>query len=1354
MKHFQESCAGSRCRRHPRQYDGSGRAAHVRSGVRTIALAMLITVGAATSIQSAMPSQAVAAPSAAAVMPADGGPVLGYGVGDSYLAGEGNHPYEEPCHRSFVWSAPALLAAKYSNRLAMTNLACTGATSEELITFQVPHIDPKARLVVLMVGGDDVEFGPDMTACVIGDCSTIDKSGELAAEGSNLDTVFSQIHRQASNATVFAIPYPPLVGNGTQCPPWLSPAEQAWIKRNETALNGILATAAARAVPPARVVGGLSVFANHDLCSPDSWFWPVTLNTVLSAGLQGFLHPTPAGQAALGALLEQEILRDAASLLRDPGQVPGPGTGEVPPTAPPPAPDSYSVSASLGVNVRSGPNTTSAVVHNLAYRTAVRVICQTMGEPVQGSPVWDAVAGGYVADYYLSTPGVGVYSPGLPTCDQPGGPPTLPPPTPRRTQPATGTLVCSGDDLTGTCITVTQDNGDIGLTPPGSAGSVWPAPGQVVRVYQWKDAGGACLATQPGTALLHISTTQVSRAAGSIYFGAGPCPQDRNTGHSDAPLVLCNGSNWAGTCAQSTTGISDLTTVGLNDAVTSLRVPPGHWLCVYEARQFAGRAIRYTSDAADLTGSPLAGLISSVDIDAPDCQSLPANLDANTSYGCSGTNFTGCVALTGDIGQLDDIRALGGDRMQSFRPATAVTTALWSDAGMQGLCFNASGPLPDLSKVPIGARTVSSVQIGTACPKPARGDNQILWCQLPNLQGRCVVTGAINDMNTVGFGDQTGSAEGPTTFSVGSNENLNGPCLQLSGEVDDFSRLAIGSRTVSSGYPDGRCTNPVTPPPDRLRVFSDSDYRGPTADYPWGADIDDVPRNSGIFTGSWLMPQGWIASAYTQPYGGGRCVTLVGGTVALGATALTGDTLRGLIVGRGCDGHAPPTPSLDTTPTGGAAPLTINLSATDTTDAAGQPITNTFDCGNGQTVQSSTAACIYPTPGTYTVKLTSADTSGFSGPPDTIIITVTTNQPPSCTVMAGTLTENTSGHIPLAATDAERDALTITPVTPTANLTLSAPAQDGTIVATPSVNWTGTTTVAYQVDDHHNPPVTCTTPITVVPVNQPALAGDDQATTAAATAVTTGVTHNDADPEGGALTVHPLGTPRHGSVTVNPDNTMTYTPQSNFTGTDTAAYSVTDPAGATATAVLIIDVGLPAPPLGVSAAPVSATKISINWNAVTGATKYQVLRSTTPDSGYTPIAKTAAVSFNDSTAAPATNYYYVVRTVSPSGTSLNSNEVTATTYSLPVPPTNLSCTALSATKIRLTWAPVPGGTRYQLLRSITSGGGYALIGSTTATSFIDARVSSATTYYYVARTATPIGSSQNSAEAAPVTTPG
>jgi len=59
-----------------------------------------------------------------------------------------------------------------------------------------------------------------------------------------------------------------------------------------------------------------------------------------------------------------------------------------------------------------------------------------------------------------------------------------------------------------------------------------------------------------------------------------------------------------------------------------------------------------------------------------------------------------------------------------------------------------------------------------------------------------------------------------------------------------------------------------------------------------------------------------------------------------------------------------------------------------------------------------------------------------------------------------------------------------------------------------------------------------------------------------------------------------LADPTEGTVSVNPDGTITFTPSNNYSGAVTITYTLTDPAGLSDTATLTVNVGANTPPTG------------------------------------------------------------------------------------------------------------------------------------------------------------------------------
>lgn len=100
---------------------------------------------------------------------------------------------------------------------------------------------------------------------------------------------------------------------------------------------------------------------------------------------------------------------------------------------------------------------------------------------------------------------------------------------------------------------------------------------------------------------------------------------------------------------------------------------------------------------------------------------------------------------------------------------------------------------------------------------------------------------------------------------------------------------------------------------------------------------------------------------------------------------------------------------------------------------------------------------------------------------------------------------------------------------------------------------------------------------TITDVNRAPVADDDSATTPHDMPVAVDVVANDSDPDRDALTVAGVGRPTNGMATDNLDNTVTYTPDAGFVGTDSFTYTIDDGFGASVTATVTVDVTNQAP---------------------------------------------------------------------------------------------------------------------------------------------------------------------------------
>jgi fibronectin type 3 domain-containing protein len=175
---------------------------------------------------------------------------------------------------------------------------------------------------------------------------------------------------------------------------------------------------------------------------------------------------------------------------------------------------------------------------------------------------------------------------------------------------------------------------------------------------------------------------------------------------------------------------------------------------------------------------------------------------------------------------------------------------------------------------------------------------------------------------------------------------------------------------------------------------------------------------------------------------------------------------------------------------------------------------------------------------------------------------------------------------------------------------------------------------------------------------------------------------------------------------------------------------------------------VPAAPTGLVATAGNA-QVMLVWTASTGATSYDVKRSTTNGSGYQTVSSPTTSSFTNSGLTNGTIYYYVVTAVNSSGESSASAQASATPAAAPQPPaapTGLTATAGNA-QVSLTWTASAGATSYHVKRSTTNGSGYTQIAAPTVANFLDTTVTNGTAYFYVASALNAAGESANSSQA-------
>lgn len=170
-----------------------------------------------------------------------------------------------------------------------------------------------------------------------------------------------------------------------------------------------------------------------------------------------------------------------------------------------------------------------------------------------------------------------------------------------------------------------------------------------------------------------------------------------------------------------------------------------------------------------------------------------------------------------------------------------------------------------------------------------------------------------------------------------------------------------------------------------------------------------------------------------------------------------------------------------------------------------------------------------------------------------------------------TTEEDTPVSITLEGSDPEEDVLSYTVVTGPSHGNLSGTAPN--LLYTPNPDFNGSDSFTFKVSDETADSNDATVSITVTAVNDPPSANDNTVTTQEDKPIAAiDVLTNDTDADDDQLTISAVTQGTNGSVTINADNTLSYSPKANFCGTDSFTYTVGDGKGGTDTATVNVKV--------------------------------------------------------------------------------------------------------------------------------------------------------------------------------------
>ncbi|MFB0553411.1 MAG: cadherin-like domain-containing protein, partial [Phycisphaerae bacterium] len=170
-----------------------------------------------------------------------------------------------------------------------------------------------------------------------------------------------------------------------------------------------------------------------------------------------------------------------------------------------------------------------------------------------------------------------------------------------------------------------------------------------------------------------------------------------------------------------------------------------------------------------------------------------------------------------------------------------------------------------------------------------------------------------------------------------------------------------------------------------------------------------------------------------------------------------------------------------------------------------------------------------------------------------------------------TTTEDTPVEISLIGSDPDSDPLAYSTITEPSHGSLIG--TEPNLIYTPNPNFYGSDSFTFKVNDGTADSAPATVSIMVSPINDPPMAhGDTAETQEDMPIVRIDVLANDTDVDDDLLRIINVTQGKNGSVTINPDSTLAYSPHAKFYGSDVFTYTIADDKGLTDTAEVNVTV--------------------------------------------------------------------------------------------------------------------------------------------------------------------------------------
>ena len=161
----------------------------------------------------------------------------------------------------------------------------------------------------------------------------------------------------------------------------------------------------------------------------------------------------------------------------------------------------------------------------------------------------------------------------------------------------------------------------------------------------------------------------------------------------------------------------------------------------------------------------------------------------------------------------------------------------------------------------------------------------------------------------------------------------------------------------------------------------------------------------------------------------------------------------------------------------------------------------------------------------------------------------------------------------------------------------------------------------------------------------------------------------------------------------------------------------------------------------------SATSVSVQWNAVTGKTSYiyVLYRKKSGDSSFQKLTTTGNTSYTDTGLISNQKYSYKLAVLEKSTNTqvMVSAESAGTTAALPAAP-SIKISNQDSNVIGISWNVVNYAQKYKVYRKGSSDTSYALLSTTSSTSYLDQKVTNGVKYEYYVEACNEAGTSAKS----------